>query len=226
MKPEIQILSEKLSTRDEKVYQLAWDLDHLLPDLEVDGWIREFPNVPDESAFWRIKENLNLPNPVIFDAVGAAIQNIDYPYMDVAWPIMSKRMLDTLLLIGDFRYRAYPILMVDCEQIYNKALSRNANSGLEFHNFAAVHILEDLDIFDWENSVYERSIKKPNSLRSFDKIVLKEPTQGFPPLFRIATVPLRTDLFVSAEARLALEVANIKGVIFRYLEGGVAGALP
>ncbi len=221
-----QNLSTKASVRNEKVYQLTWDLDHLLPDLEVDGWIREFPGVPDESAFWRINENLNLPNPVIFDAVGAAIQNIDYPYMDTAWPIMSKRMLDTLLLTGDFRYRAYSVLMVDCEQIYDEALGRDANSGIEFHDFSAIHVLENLDIFDWENSVYERSTKKPDSLRSCEKIVLKEPMQGFPPLFRITTVPLRTDLFISAEARSALEVANIKGVTFRYLEGGVAGALP
>lgn len=66
------------------------------------------------------------------------------------WPIMSKRMLDTLLSVGNFRHRAYPVVMVDCGQIYNEELGTKSSSGIEYHNFLAVQVLEDLDIFDWE----------------------------------------------------------------------------
>jgi hypothetical protein len=206
--------------KTDRVYRLKWNIDHLVDNAEVDGWLRTltFPNAPDESAFWRIKEDLNLPNPVEFDAIGEAFETIDYPYTDVGWPIMSKRMLDTLLSVGDFRHRSYPLLMVDCEQIYDERLDKDTNSGIEYDNFFAVHVLEDLDVFDWENSIYERSSKNPNAVKETEKIILKEPITGFPPLFRVITVPLRTDLYVSAEARTALEIAGIRGVDFIQVE--------
>jgi hypothetical protein len=91
-------------------------IDHIY---DVDAWlrVRDFPNAPDESAFWRIKENLNLPEQIEFDAIGVVFETIDYPYTDVRWPIMSKRMLETLLSVRDFRHRAYPLLIIDCETI-------------------------------------------------------------------------------------------------------------
>jgi hypothetical protein len=53
--------------KTERVYRLDWNIDHLIDNAEVDGWLREsaFPDAPDNSAFWRIKEDLNLPNPVM-----------------------------------------------------------------------------------------------------------------------------------------------------------------
>jgi hypothetical protein len=212
----------------DKVYQLTWDLDHLIDNAEVDGWLRDldFPNAPDESAFWRIKEDLNLPNPVEFDAIGKIFEVIDYPYTDVRWPIMSRRMLDTLLSVGSFRYRVYPLLMIDCKAIAYADDASPIKSGIEYDNFFAVHLLEDLDIFDWENSIYERDADAPHVLKDIEKLVLREPSEGFPPLFRVITSRLKARLYVSAEARTALEAAGIRGVVFRRINGGVAGALP
>lgn len=210
----------------DRAYQLFWDLDHIADGAEVDAWLREFPNAPDNSAFWELKDDLNLPNPVEFDAIGKVFETLDYPYTDVWWPIMSKRMLDTLLSVGSFRHRAYPALMIDCKQVYNENLGRDINSGVEYDNFFAVQILEDLDVFDWKNSVYERDSESPDVLESIEELVLKEPEEGFPPLFRVVTSYLKTRLYISSEARLALEAAGIRGVLFRWINGGVAGALP
>jgi hypothetical protein len=142
------------------------------------------------------------------------------------WPIMSKRMLDTLLSVGSFRYRAYPALMIDCKQVYNENLGRDINSGIKYDNFFAVQVLEDLDVFDWENSVYERDSESPDVLESIEELVLKEPEEGFPPMFRVVTSYLKTRLYIFSEARLALEAAGIRGVLFRWINGGVASALP
>jgi hypothetical protein len=214
--------------KTDRVYRLKWNIDHLIDNAEVDGWLREsaFPNAPSNSIFWEIKENLILPNPVIFDVIGEVFEIIDYPYLDVRWPIMSQRMLDTLLSLGNFRYRAYPLLMVDCEQIYNEELGTKAASGIVFENFFAVHLLEDLDVLDLENSIYERGKRNPDAVINVEKTVFIEPPTGFPPLFR--AVHLENYLYVSAEARSALEKAGIRGVDFVQVENEytVVSSLP
>jgi hypothetical protein len=220
------ITSVRETKKTDRAYQLFWDLDHIADGAEVDAWLREFPNAPDNSVFWRMKENLNLPNPVEFDAIGKVFETLDYPYTDVWWIIMSKRMLDTLLSVGNFRHRAYPVVMIDCKQIHNEELGKKSNSGIEYNNFSAVQVLEDLDVFDWENSIYERDSESPDVLESIEELVLKEPEEGFPPLFRVVTSYLKTRLYISSEARTALEAAGIRGVLFRCLNGEVAGTLP
>jgi hypothetical protein len=204
-------LRHKLATQ--KVYQLTWDLDHIADGAEVDAWLREFPNAPDNSVFWELKDDLNLPDPVEFDAIGKVFETLDYPYTDVWWPIISKRMLDTLLSVRSFRYRAYPVLMIDCKQVYNEDLGRDTNSGIEYDNFFAVQVLEDLDVFDWENSIYERDSESPDVLESIEELVLKAPEEGFPPLFCVVTSYLKTRLYISSEARSALEAAGTRGGI-------------
>jgi hypothetical protein len=136
-------------------------------------------------------------------------------------------MLGTFLSVGSFHHIAYSLVIMDCEKIYDERLDRETNSGVEFHNFLAVHLLEDLDIFDYENSVYERSENNPNVIKSnIKKVVLREPKEGFPPLFRV--VNLKTRLYVSAEARTALESAGIRGIDFIQVENDytVVSALP
>jgi hypothetical protein len=213
--------------KTDRVYRLKWNIDHIY-DVEVDGWLREsaFPNAPDNSTFWRIKEDLNLLNPVVFDVIGDIFEIIDYPYLDVTWPVMSKRMLDTLLSVGDFRHRAYPLLMVDCKQVYNEELDRDTNSGIVYDNFFAVQVLEDLDVLDLGKSIYERGKRNPDAIINVEKTVFREPSTGFPPLFR--AIHLETYLYVSAEARSALEKAGIRGVDFVQVENNytVVSSLP
>jgi hypothetical protein len=214
--------------KTDRVYRLDWNIDHLIDNAEVDGWLREsaFPDAPDESAFWRIKEDLDLPNPVIFDVIGDIFKVIDYPYLDVGWPIMSQRMLDTLLSVGDFYHRAYSLRMIDCEVIGRDEENRTIKSGIEYDNFLAVQVLEDLDVLDLDNSIYERGKRNPDAVINVEKTVFREPSTGFPPLFR--AVHRETYLYVSAEARTALEAAGIRGVDFIQVENNysVVNSLP
>jgi hypothetical protein len=211
----------------DRVCRLDWNIDHLIDNAEVDGWLREsaFANAPSDSAFWEVEE-LNLPNPVIFDVIGDIFEVIDYPYLNVRWPIMSKRMLDTLLSVGNFHHRTYPLRMIDCEQIYDEERGTKAPSGIVFDNFFAVHLLENLDVLDLEHSIYERSERNPDVVMKVKKTVFREPSTGFPPLFR--AVHRETYLYVSAEARTALEAAGIRGVDFIQVENNysVVNSLP
>jgi hypothetical protein len=65
-------------------YRLDWNTDHMY-DVDVDAWLTQFPGAPDNSAFWRIKENLDLPERIEFYGINDVFETIDYPYTDVRW---------------------------------------------------------------------------------------------------------------------------------------------
>jgi len=150
----------------------------------------------------------------MFEANFRTLGVIDYPYNDVSWPIMSKKMLDTLLAVGTFPHRVIPVIMIDDTVMtpdrYDEA--GNPKPGVGTDRFVAIQLLEELDVFDWEQSVYERHERFPEYVTFVEKLALKTRPGGFPPLFYIAHYPAR--LFVSAEARLALEKAGIQGLEF------------
>jgi hypothetical protein len=169
------------------------------------AWITTEMHIPESAKYWW--------------GVEADLQKIDYPYSEYgsSWPIMSKRMLEVLLSVRDFPHQTIAI------DIEDRGLISGATgwerSGIHNHNFVIVQLLEQLDIFDWEQSVYEPDTISSSSFTvgEINKMVLKEPETGFPPLFRVTINSTR--LYVSAAARAALEAAGIGGVKFRNLAG-------
>ena len=138
-------------------------------------------------------------------------EGIDYLYTEPELPIMSKRMLSILKSVGNFPHQIIPIAIEDTQYIAG-ADGKFRRSGKVNTDYVAVQLLEQLDIFDRENSIYEPGIFNPNDVGDIDKLVLKVPESGLPPIFRI------TDscnyLYVSPEAKAALEEAEITGIRF------------
>ena len=136
-------------------------------------------------------------------------QGIDYLYTRPSLPVMSRRMLYVLNSIGTFPHQVISVSIKDNESseydIYK--LSGKYNR----HEYVAVQVLEESNFFDYEKSVYEPR-SDTNIITDIDEMVLKEPSKGFPPLFRIPERP--SDLYVSPQARAALEEANITGIHF------------
>jgi hypothetical protein len=79
-----------------------------------------------------------------------------------------------------------------------------------------VQILEYSDYFDFEQSVYEPSPKFPELARSVDTYFLREPSGGFPPLFRLDASA--ATLFISVKAREALRGRGIRGTAYYPLD--------
>jgi hypothetical protein len=201
---------EIAQTTTHRAYELDHDIDHLVGDLEYDAWLvnsSEYENAWGD-VFWE-SMRLDLPDNIEFDCDGARLLVSDYPYVKEQWPIMSKRMLNTLLTVKDFSHQVIPIVMKD---IFVPPQFD------ESHDFVAVQLLEHQDVFDWENSVYRRNPERSDIIDRLNRLVIKIPQHGLPPLFRIAATPLETRLFVSAEGRAALEQAGIKGIRFDDLE--------
>jgi hypothetical protein len=202
--------------RTDKAYRLNCNIDHLVKvRIDEDAWlIRNSQRYEDNFNY---THPLDLPERIEFGSIRSMLAQTDYPYTDVGWPIMSKRMIDTLLSVGSFAHRTYPIIMIDQEIDVNSEEVKPALT--ENHNYFAVQLTEYLDTFDFENSIYERSTINPDVVKNIRWISLREPETGFPPLFTVE--PASGNLFVSAEARAALEAANILGIDFQHVEDGV-----
>jgi hypothetical protein len=197
-----------------RFYELDWNIEHLTGDLEYDAWLKNSSEWQDISHVLHNRRNLVLPEPIEYESIEKILVNTDYPYNKNRFPIMSKRMLSVLISIRSFSHQAIPVVMIDTEVKYKEEIKKHAKSGARNYNFSLVRIPEYLDIFDWENSVYELDPDLPGRIRTLtgEKIVLKRPEEGFPPLFRVSAMPYK--LLVSAEAKSALETAGIRGVDF------------
>jgi hypothetical protein len=206
-----------------QIYELKMEFDRYEAYSETsppdyDARLTHFPDIEsyqsfegdDLSLLFCRPQMLNFPKRIEFRGVSEFFQindpdsvlTTDFPNVREDWPIMSKRMLSALLSVKYFPHQAIPVVM----------LPNNWESTPENHNYVAVQLLEHLDVFDWDNSFYDIDPKWPNIPKNIEHLVFKEPQTGFPPLFRDSTK--RTRLYISAEARAALELAGIRGLKF------------
>jgi hypothetical protein len=157
------------------------------------------------------------PAPVIFQGDLDVVKYIDYPVRSNNWHVMSMKMYETLLSVGDFHHRVIPVAIVDWTIQKKDWFNPNGELRKEvcLWNYLVVQITEYLDIFDYEKSTYQ---KNPNGWIDISKYVFKTSAEDcLPPIFKIKEE--RLSLFVSAEARSVLRKNRINGTRFISLQG-------
>lgn len=194
------------------VYQLFWGYDHL-HDEKFDAALVRFAGW-EQVAGWQSTRSISTPDKIYFEANFKTLAQTDYPANNVSWPLMSRRMLETLLSQGSFKHRIIPVVMLDNSLPAGKRLDSAGHPlpGAANLDYSALQLLETADYLDWERSEYKQSKVIPNVISQISKLVLKEPPGGFPPVFRLAAKS--NYLFVSARTKQALEEAGIRGVQF------------
>jgi hypothetical protein len=206
---------------NEVAYELSWEVSHYEDyqlDWDYDLEIQPFPGQDktelDETNFFPI------PESIVFKGALSLTRHIDYPDPNNGWPVMSRRMHETLTAVGQFPHRAIPVSIVDSDAWHLQrcldAFGRG-RTDLVSSNYLAVQLTEFADVFDWEKSKYTPHERLPGIVQRVDEYVFKVPPGGLPPLFRIACD--RTILFISAEARAALKAAGIVGPRYISLRG-------
>jgi hypothetical protein len=159
-----------------------------------------------------------MPEEIVFAGLKDWLSPTDYPYIPEVsyWPIISRRMLDVLLSVGDFPHQVIPVVFRSIDRPEYSEEEWLAKSLVRNHDYIILHLLELSDVFDMERSEYntERGVADPEMvlLTNIYNIVLKEPEGGFPPIFRIKGDEL--PWYVSAKAKQALEDAGIQGLDF------------
>jgi hypothetical protein len=158
-----------------------------------------------EDGVWRVLK-AQMPKEMKFVVNREWLSETDFPYMEDVenWTIMSKRMVEVLLSIGDFPYQIIPITFRD-------------GLGITLEpDYVILQLNELSNLFDLEKSVYtlEPTILDPTKSMVWDieKLRLVKPAGGFPPIFRVNWK--KTYLYVSAKAKNALEAAGLKGLDF------------
>jgi hypothetical protein len=200
-----------------QAYKLKHDAVHIEnTSREYDAYIVEWPEYRAYSTKFMIPNDFDFPDHgVEFHGYESSLSDTDYPYANVNWSIMSKRMLNTLLSVKEFPCRTWNVPFVGFPDNAPEGLLREGLSGGVRHDeFIAVQLLEHQDIFDRENSTYKlwEIFPDPDAIMSIRKLALKVPEDSLPPIFRLKVLP--GQLYVSPEGRAALEAANIKGVRF------------
>lgn len=225
---------------NEIAYQLLQSVSRLGSMPNGDAFDLRAFEFPKELELWHTYANkpLELPETIFFymNSNLKFIKELDMLYADAGNYIVSQRLIDTLLSVKKFSYRKYKIAILEEGATRFQKNPEGYKSPKPYSNpeeFKKKSLRDDMyifqpleilsDIFDWENSVYkqydyDKEINVPSSIREF---VLKEPKDGFPPVFRLKEYPVT--LFISAEAREALKNAGIKGTSYLSLKGYAIG---
>ena len=196
-------------------YYLQYDAD-LIDEFDVDH-VAEFVRV----AELIVLAGLNLPDevpvdgPVLAEASWEALDEIDFPNNNSGWPIMSLRMLDVLAGVGSLpRHRLIPVRMIDdsVPDAERTDLAGRLRPEVLRDDFVGFHVLEHDGRLDWGRSDCEQDPDIERFARPLRSMVLQPFPNGMPPVFRVDAAPF--DLFVSPEAKAALEAAGIGGVVY------------
>lgn len=204
-------------TRTEQAYRLKYNLDRFEGygegEYDCDAeLIEDRSSSSIERRFFSKPKPINIDGEIKLQGLLSDLEGIDYLYTKPTLPIISKRMLYVLKAIRDFPHQEIPVVIEDDAADFDRELKQWVLSGRVNNNYVAVNILEHLDIFDRKNSIYKLGILDSNEVRAVTKLALHEPEEGLPPLFKLKVMPY--DLFVSPEAKLALEESGITGIDF------------
>jgi hypothetical protein len=144
------------------------------------------------------------------------------------WCLISKRMLYVLRSIGDFPHKVISTRIYDYsfQDQGNDSYGRHdyegpaIEPGGEFNeDYVSLQLLEHADGIDYEQSEFRPRLN-PNRPPQITNLILKEPINGFPPIFRLKSEDgEEVYLFVSPVAKEALEETGIKGLRFTEYEG-------
>ena len=202
----------------QQAYELSLDLDRMedyAPEWREEWGIVD-AKVMDEfkdahklrRAFYK-PEPINSVREIRMEGLMYHFEGIDYLYTEPKLPVMSKRMLSVLRSVRDFPHQAIPVTIEDVEVTFD---SLPDSSGRVSTDYVAVQLTEQLDIFDRKKSDYDVYDDDPDEIEYINKLVLKVPESGLPPIFKIIEDPIV--MYVSPEAKTALEEAGITGIRF------------
>lgn len=187
-------------------------------DADHDAYCLPFKGKDLFGAYMMGISSFEAPERLYFLADFLTIPTWDFIDIDLTFPVLSNRMLETLTALGKFIYFTIPVTMIDDAYLDNP-FNENGElkSGVPIsNNYIALQLQEYADAFDYEKSVYRFDVVFPEDVGLIEKMILKEPPTGFTPLFKIKEAPQY--LFVSETGKNELERNEIRGCCFEEIE--------
>ncbi len=195
-------------------YILGHDFAHV-GDVERDAFI-----VPYEGSGMLASDIMGTadfkhPKKIYFQGNMDIVPEIDFLVVKPSIPVMSKKMIDVFVSLGLKDFDLIPVILFDytyLEPPFENDVLKDEVKRTDL--YSALQLKVYTDAFDRENSVFKMSRALPDQVGVINKLVLKEPPGGFPPLFRIKE---HQSLFVTEEAKEELLKNNIGGCVFEQL---------
>lgn len=207
----------------EKVYKISQDFKYFgkISFVNFQQGAQHLPFTEQDDVSYKMStdELLDLPKVIPFAADYKVISKTDFPHNSLLLNIFSKKMLETLLTVASFNHRTVPVTMYDHLELEVYHIEQGARlKDLKEHNhdYVALQLMEYTDVFNFEKSIYEKSDIFEGMIKSIDKLVFKQPENGFPPIFKTEEETMY--LYISEQAKIALEQAGINGCVFEEVE--------
>ena len=161
--------------------------------------------------------SFDYPKRIYFYADFLSIPFFDFVYIDLTFPVISKRMFNTLMFAREVDCGTIPVTMID-DNFLGDPFERDGmlKPKIKINNdYVALQIKKFSDVFDYKNSIYEPDLMFPEEVGIVAKLVLKEKRLGFPTVFKIKEAP--EHLFVNADTKRELERNEIQGCVFEHV---------
>ena len=146
------------------------------------------------------------------------VQERDYVDNNFQMPIFSNRFLELVNELGTVEYDQIPVSLID-DTYFDPLFDENNNLRAEVPhnpNYSAIRLANYSDVFDYEKSVYSEGELFEGEIDYVDRLVLKAPIDGFPPIFRIKEDLIF--LLVNGAVKTAIEKAGLSGFSFEAIE--------
>jgi hypothetical protein len=160
--------------------------------------------------------HFNVPIPVKFLGNFNIVKSeTDYPVVDDNLVVMSNRMISILSSIKALNVKLISAIVLDDTYIVDNRFDDDGNLKPDIpmiEDFSLIQIMDVLKVFDFEKSDFTPLKSNPDFPGVVKKMVLREPSGGFPPIFRLFEQP--TTVIVSEKAKEELIKHSIKGCIF------------
>lgn len=198
----------------DNIYIIDNDFSHV-SDLEVDAYVVPFSKSIFFPSLLMGTNEFDHPEIIFLRGDFDILQKIDYLITDSYLPLFSKKMLSILKSLGSFKHRTIPCgitdYLIDPEDSYDDFKNSIVKPGIEVNrDFEILHLLEVLDILDWDKSDLIMDDDYPDELLYIKKYIFKEPEGGYSPVFRLKKEI--SCLFIPESTKKALDDAGIRGI--------------
>lgn len=201
-----------------RVYELNWERSHLIDENE-DCCVVVFDGLEEfRFQLGGIQKYIAKHQIVLQGNFNIIPNKSDFPVVDLGLPLMSKKMIS--ILEEDKNLLLNKINAVIIDDTYLGSLFKGNNELIDSlpknDDYVFLQVLSFAKVFDKINSVFKPLRSNPDKIGIINKLVLKEPTGGFPAIFRIEEKP--SVLFVNESIKKKFEQNEIKGCVFKEIE--------
>ncbi|MEN9655652.1 MAG: hypothetical protein RL311_560 [Bacteroidota bacterium] len=201
-----------------KVYELHWERSHLVDENE-DCSVVVFDGLEEFRFQLGGIQKYSASSKVILQGNFNIIPDkTDFPLVDIAIPLMSNKMLSILEIDATLSYNKVDAVIVDdtyLESLFDEKgqLIESIPKNTDYKFF---QVLNYTDAFDKTHSSFKPLRSNPEKIGIINKLVLREPKNGFPAIFRIEEKP--SILFINEATKNKFEHNRIKGCSFKEID--------